>query len=256
VIAPKRAMVPISLRQLATLEHWFTPDRPGPLVGLHVIRTGCGSCLVDRWPEPRALLVETAANYSLAGDPGALTPADLRGQLDGFVEAPPPFVPLLAAAYPDLLVWDRVVLALHGPLLPAPGARPGQLLRRLRPDDAAALDGLSADCHWVSRTWGGPAGLAASGTAWGAFSGDRLASVAGVFFVGDRYDEIGVATEPGFRRQGLSTACAGAVCADILRRGRIPSWTTSPDNLASARVAAKLGFTWQRNDRLYVIRKR
>ena len=53
----------------------------------------------------------------------------------------------------------------------------------------------------------------------------------------------GVATEPGSRGQGLSTACAGAVCQDVRDRGRIPSWTTSPDNTASLRVAAKLGFT-------------
>jgi RimJ/RimL family protein N-acetyltransferase len=245
-------MVPISHEQLATLEHWFTPDRPGPLVGLHLIRTGKGTCLADRWPDPRALLVETGANYSLAGDPGALAPGDLRGRIAGFVDAPPRFIPLLKMAYPRLLVWDRVVLALHGPLRPAPA--PGELVRRLEAGDARALAALSEESRWVSRTWGGPAGLAASGTAWGAFSGARLVSVAAVFFVGDRYQEIGVATEPGFRRQGLSTVCAGAVCADILRRGRIPSWTTSQDNAASVRVAKKLGFTMQRHDCLYVVR--
>jgi GNAT superfamily N-acetyltransferase len=244
-------MVPISQAQLTTLEHWFVPDRPGPLVGLHVIRTGNGTCLVDRWPDPRALLVETAGNYSLAGDPAVLAPAELRGRIAGFVEAPPHFVPLLRAAYPNLLVWDRVVHSLAGAPRPAPA--PGQPVRRLVPGDAAGLAALGADTRWVSKTWGGPEGLAASGAAWGAFAGDRLVSVACVFFVGDRYEEIGVATEQGFRRRGLSTACAAAVCADILRRGRIPSWTTSPDNAASLRVAAKLGFTVERPDRLYLI---
>ncbi|SRR6266540_1763323 len=243
-------MVPISRAQLATLERWFIPDRPGPLVGLHVIRTGHGTSLVDRWPAPRALLVETAANYSMAGDARALTAADLRGRLEGIVEAAPRFVPLLRAAYPRLLVWDRVILALHGPFRPAPAA--GLLVRRLEAGDAGALAGLSEECRWVAATWGGPAGLAASGSAWGAFWRDRLVSVAGVFFVGDRYQEIGVVTEPGFREQGLSTACAGAVCADILRRGGTPSWSTSRDNLASLRVAHKLGFALQRHDRLYV----
>lgn len=60
-------------------------------------------------------------------------------------------------------------------------------------------------------------------------------------------------TEPEFRGLGLSVACAGALCEEIRARGRIPSWTTSPDNLASKRVAEKLGFTWQRNDYLYVV---
>ena len=247
-------MVPISREQLATLEHWFVPDRPGPLVGLHVIRTGNGRCVVDRWPDPHALLVESAQNYSLAGEPEALDPRELGRELagGGFVEAPPPFVPLLEAARPDLLVWDRVVLEPREPL--PPPVEPARPLRRLRPGDAAALEALDHDCRWISRTWNGPAGLAASGTAWGAFDGDRLASVACVFFVGDRYEEIGVATEPGFRRLGLSTACARAVCADIRGRGRIPSWTTSKDNAASLRVARKLGFAQLRRDYLYVIR--
>jgi RimJ/RimL family protein N-acetyltransferase len=245
-------MVPISRAQLATLERWFIPDRPGPLVGLHVIRTGHGSGLVDRWPAPRALLVETAGNYSLAGDARALTAADLRGRIKGFVEAAAPFVPLLRAAYPRLLVWDRVILALHGPFRPPPAPAVGLPVRRLEAGDAAALAALSEECRWVAATWGGPAGLAASGSAWGAFRRDRLVSVAAVFFVGDRYREIGVVTEPGFRGQGLSSACAGAVCADILRRGHTPSWSTSRDNPASLRVAHKLGFALQRHDRLYV----
>jgi RimJ/RimL family protein N-acetyltransferase len=39
----------------------------------------------------------------------------------------------------------------------------------------------------------------------------------------------------------------------VRRRGRVPSWTTSPDNTASLGVAAKLGFTLQRRDRLLVV---
>ena len=62
-----------------------------------------------------------------------------------------------------------------------------------------------------------------------------------------------MATEPGFRGLGLSPACAWAVCQDVRRRSRVPSWTTSPDNTASLRVAAKLGFRRQRRDRLLVV---
>jgi RimJ/RimL family protein N-acetyltransferase len=244
-------MIPITVEQLATLRSWFVPDRPGPLVGLHVIQTGNGTCLADRWPDPRALLVESAGNYTLTGDPRVLQPADLRGRVAGFLEAPARFLPLLQAAFPGLLVWDRVVLALEAP--PRPPARTDRHVRRLAAGDADLLGRLGEEAAWIGRTWGGPAGLAAGGTGWGAFAGGRLVSVACSFFVGERHEDVGVATEPGFRGQGLSTACAGAVCDDIFRRGRTPSWTTSPDNAASLRVAAKLGFALQRRDRLYVI---
>lgn len=241
----------ITPQQLATLKAHFTPDRPGPLIGLHVIQTGHGHCFVDRWPDPRAILVDTAQNMSLSGDPTVLQPADLRAHVIGVVEAPEHFVPLLRAAFPDLVVWDRVIYALDGkPQFSLPA---DFLVRQLGPTDTPALQTLSDESSWISKTWGEPAGLAASGYAWGAFAGERLAAVANIFFLGDHYEEIGIVTEPEFRGRGLSGACAGALCAEIQARGRIPSWTTSPDNTASKRVAEKLGFTFQRNDYLYVI---
>jgi len=126
-------------------------------------------------------------------------------------------------------------------------------LRRLTGADVHHLANLSDESFWISKTWGGPAGLAASGYAWGAFAGDQLAAVANVFFVGDTYEEIGIVTEPAFRGLGLSTACSGAICEEIRKRGHLPSWTTSPDNIASKRVAEKLGFRWVRADVLYVV---
>jgi predicted GNAT family acetyltransferase len=111
---------------------------------------------------------------------------------------------------------------------------------------------LSPQSFWIAKTWGGPAGLAASGAAWGAFVDGRLVSVACTFFMGERYEEIGVVTEPEHRGQGLSVACTRALCLAIFARGRRPSWTTSPDNTASVRVAEKLGFRLDRHDWLYV----
>jgi RimJ/RimL family protein N-acetyltransferase len=244
-------MFQITQQQLATIKDRFIPDRPGQLIGLHVLQTGHGSCFVDRWPDPRAMLVDTAQNMSLSGDPTVLQPDDLRPHAVGFVEAPNDFVPLLRTTFPELVVWDRVVYALLGK--PRFSLPPNFLIRQLGPSDTQHLENLSAESAWISKTWGGPAGLAASGYVWGAFAGDHLAAVANIFFLGDRYEEIGVVTEAEFRGLGLSVACAGSLCEDIQARGRIPSWTTSPDNMASMRVAEKLGFTFQRSDYLYVI---
>jgi RimJ/RimL family protein N-acetyltransferase len=239
--------------QLATVTHLLPPERPGPMIAQHLLATGNGSCLADRWPGPRALAVETGFTWALAGDPAALDPAAVAGRVVGFVEAPAAFEPLLQAAARELHEWPRVILTLEGPEGPLPppagGAHP---VRRLGPGDAGALAGLGEETAWIADSWGGPGGLAASGTGWGAFDGRRLVAVACPFFVGVGYEDVGVATEPGFRGLGLSPACAAAVCRDVRRRGRVPSWTTSPDNTASLRVAGKLGFRLERHDRLLV----
>ncbi|MGH3979998.1 MAG: GNAT family N-acetyltransferase [Pseudonocardiaceae bacterium] len=233
--------------QAAALRDWFVPDQPGPLIGLHVLHTGHGCCAADRWPDPRVVLVETAGNYALAGDAGALDPADLA-LVEGFVDAPERFVPVLRAAFPEATVWDRVILVQREPAPAAPLAVGS--VRRLGADDADHLARLGTDTAWICETWGGPAGLAAAG-AHGAFIDGGLASVACTFYVGERYEEIGVVTETEFRGLGLSPACAAGLCEDIRSRRRTPSWTTSPDNAASLRVARKLGFVPDREDRLH-----
>ena len=244
-------MILLTPDQRTTLRDWFLPDRPGPLVGLHVLQTGHGTCFVDRWPEPRVALLETGDNLALVGDPGVLTPGELRPRLVGFVDASAGFEPLLRATVPTLAVWPRVILQLPGDPQSFPIAE--AVIRPLRPTDAGQLADLSPEVAWITATWGGPAGLAASGHAWGAFRSGRLAAVACSFFVGVRYEDIGVVTEPAERGRGLSAACAGALCLDIQGRGRRPSWSTSPDNAASRRVAEKLGFLVQRRDRLLVV---
>ena len=77
------SLVPLSRGQLATARHLLPPERPGPMIAQHLLGTGNGSCLADRWPAPRALLVETGGNWTLAGDPGTLDPATVAGRVAG-----------------------------------------------------------------------------------------------------------------------------------------------------------------------------
>ncbi len=241
----------LSMDALATSRPWFLPDRPGQLVGPHVIHTSLGAAWADRWPQPQAILVESAGNYALLGQPEAISSAGLAPLITGFVDAPAPFAPLLHTTFPDLRIWDRVVYVLDRPQRQVPHAN--ARVRPLRVADAALVAQLCPDLQWIFKTWGGPAGLAGSGYAWGAFVGSRLAAVACSFFVGDQFEEVGVVAEAPYRGQGLGFACADALCREIDQRGRQASWTTSPDNAASIRVADKLGFRFVRDDRLYVI---
>lgn len=231
------------------LRPWF-PERPGPLIHAHVVSTGHGRCRVDRWPDPRAVIAELPDNLALRGDPDALDPAHLP-DLAGFVEAPPAFVPLLRALDPELTAWDRIVAVLPEAAEVPPPRVP---VRRLVPADAPALAGLDPTIDWISKTWGGPDGLAGSGYAWAAFAGDRPVSIAVSFYVGETYEDIGVVTEAGHRGRGLSTACVSALIGDIRARGHRPSWTTSPDNAGSRGVADRLGFAHVREDVLYALR--
>jgi predicted GNAT family acetyltransferase len=62
-----------------------------------------------------------------------------------------------------------------------------------------------------------------------------------------------VITESTYRGRGLSAACSAALCVPIRRRGHQPTWTTAIDNVASQRVAEKLGFEVHHYDRLLVV---
>lgn len=236
------------------LAGWFAPERPGPLIHQQVLHTGRGRCRVDRWPDPRVVLAETAGNYALRGDPDRLDPAELA-DVTGFVEAPPEWAPALRAADPGLAVWDRLIAVLPaGAALPEPVGGGSDEVRRLGPADSGLLRGYDPEGTWIWETWGGAHELAAAGVAHGAVVEGRLVSVAVPFYVGARHADLGVVTDPGHRSRGLSTRCAAAVAADVRAGGRIPTWTTSPDNTASLAVAARLGFVRHREDVLYAVR--
>ncbi len=244
-------MIRLGPDQAVAVRHWFLPERPGPLVGLHILNTGHGAVYADRWPDPGALLAHCAGNIALYGDPAALDPGEMRRLLVGLVEARDSFLAPLRAALPHLRVWPRVMLR-WSPDVPGPPLA-GHPVRRITAADVALLDQLSGDVNWILKTWDGAVGMADSGRAWIAEMDGRIVSLACSFFVGDRYEEVGVVTEPAWRRRGLAGSCASALCRDIRLAGKTPTWTTSPDNHASMRLAQKLGFEQVRRDRLYVI---
>jgi GNAT superfamily N-acetyltransferase len=221
----------------------FAPERPGPLIQQHIATSGVGRCRADHRTRPRTAVAELpGANVACRGEPVAVP------GLRGLVEAPPRWRPALESVAP-VAVWDRIVAVLPDGAQP----RPRHSVRRLVPADVAGLEALDPSISWISETWGGHAGLAASGTAWVAVDDGRPVAVATAFFVGTEHEDIGVVTEPGYRGRGLSTSCAAAVVADVRARGRRPTWTTSPDNVASRAVAARLGFVHARDDVLYAV---
>ncbi|MEU7429895.1 GNAT family N-acetyltransferase [Streptomyces sioyaensis] len=115
-------------------------------------------------------------------------------------------------------------------------------MRRLTPKDAPAIAALGPEAAWVHASWGGPAGLAASGHGWAAFEKDRVLALACTYFRGTRYEDVASLTVPEHRRQRLALACVTALCQDITARGHTPSWTCSRDNRPSRLLAWTAGF--------------
>jgi hypothetical protein len=215
-------------KELASLEPRWLPDRPGPLVALHAIRTGHGTAFADRWPEPRAILASAGGNFSLSGDPAALSPTDLEGRVEGFADAPREFEPLLREAFPGLQAWDRVIheLRVEPPAVPVRGAA--------RP----ATTGTSGPAHGhelgledLGRTCG-------PGRARRARLRGRRAASRRPLFVGDRYVDIGVAT--GAARGPRAQPVRGGARARPPRRGLRRADDVPGQTPACAR--RKLGF--------------
>ncbi|WP_347240036.1 GNAT family N-acetyltransferase [Streptomyces lydicus] len=131
---------------------------------------------------------------------------------------------------------------MHQVPVAAPCPPRGVTVRRLVPEDAAALAALAPDTAWVHASWGGPAGLAASGLGWAAFGKDEILAVACTYFHGTAYEDIACYTDPAHRRRRLALACVTALCQDVAGRGRTPSWTCSRDNRPSRLLAWTAGF--------------
>ena len=123
-------------------------------------------------------------------------------------------------------------------------------VRRLTVDDRALFDGVPDDLKPGIR--GDVELMLREGFVAGAVVDDRIVSVAHTNATTARYADIGVFTHEDCRNRGYSTASAAIVAEAIRESGRTPVWSCGEDNLASLRVAAKLGFN-EVSRRTYVI---
>ncbi|MEV0322519.1 GNAT family N-acetyltransferase [Streptomyces sp. NPDC050658] len=236
-------MIELQPRELPALAWQFPADVPGPAaVGEHALRTGKGRWWADRVEQPRTLAVSCAGHVLLRGATDGLTPEDLAPFADSHIDAPDRFLPLLGAAFTRLTPTERMVWTLQSP--PTPGTPPrGVRVRRIEPADTDALQALGPDSAWITTSWGGPAGLAASGHGW--IATDRTGTVLAIactYFRGSRHEDVAVLTHPDHRRHRLALACVTALCADITARGHTPSWNCATLNRASRLLAWTAGF--------------
>ena len=69
----------------------------------------------------------------------------------------------------------------------------------------------------------------------------RVVAQAHAYCITPRHAEIGARTAVHFRGRGLSSACGSLLCARLQVSNRLPVWSTGESNLASQRVAQKIG---------------
>lgn len=111
-------------------------------------------------------------------------------------------------------------------------------VRELTADDLGLLEASGVD----GTDFGGLSVLLEEGSVAAAVVDGKIVGSAHTTALTDRYADIGVGTDERWRRRGYATAAASLVARRIQESGRIPVWSCGEDNMASLRVARKLGF--------------
>lgn len=80
----------------------------------------------------------------------------------------------------------------------------------------------------------------------GMFADGRLVSCTdapGVPYMAEEVQEIGINTLHEYRGHGYASAACSKCIQEIFNHHKIPMWSTGIDNIASRKLAEKLGFT-------------
>ncbi len=86
----------------------------------------------------------------------------------------------------------------------------------------------------------------------GAVVDGNIVAIAHIYAETNLHADIGVSTVETWRENGFATAAASLVAREIQAMGKVPVWSCGEANIASRRVAQKLGFT-EVGRRTYVI---
>lgn len=115
-------------------------------------------------------------------------------------------------------------------------------VRLLKENDTAQLVGNFSEDPWLWEFFLSPTNLIREGMAVGAFVNGHLACVATTLAFTESYVELGVATGSEYRGLGLALECCRALSRIQYEQfGRLPCWRTQVHNVASWKVARKLG---------------
>ncbi len=133
---------------------------------------------------------------------------------------------------------------------PVAGIQHGAV-RLLTPDDLELVEAAAVEVRGSG--WESAQEMLEEGVAAGAVVKGALVAIAFTHARSARDADVAVSTLKEWRGRGFATAAASLFAKRLQEAGRRPMWSSGEDNLASLRVAKKLGFT-PITRRIYVIR--
>ena len=118
---------------------------------------------------------------------------------------------------------------------------PNESVRRLSLEDIDRLAKAPAEVQ--GNGYKTHEAMLTDGIAAGAVVDGNIVAIAHTYAETKLHADIGVSTLEAWREKGFATATASLVAQEIQTRGKVPAWSCGEDNIASLRVAQKLGFT-------------
>lgn len=219
-------------------------ETPETVVPIHLLRHGtCQAYAVRDAGSPDALVVQAdflpEEPFGLGTDAQSLW--DLLRRIDGWtcVEVAPTVAPRLGALMSeDTGKRVRYYEGVYHTLTRPARVFENPAVRRLTIDD---IDLLKV-CGLDGAEFGGLSRLLREGVVAGAAVDGQVVGTARTSAVTDQFADIGVETHEAWRGRGFATAAASVVARRVQEQGRIPVWSCGEDNVASLRIARKLGF--------------
>ena len=240
-------IAPADSRHFPALAEWLG-DSLDTVVPLHVLLSGrCKAWLDGSASSPRACVV--LADY-VAREPWAFggDADDAEAVARLLREAPGWKCVNVSREFADAMSdalhrGTGQPASRHGDLYFAPAGKIDAVdddrVRLLTRDDAPLFrespeDARAGPAEFIER-------LLRDGLCAAAVVDGRVVAQAHAYCITPRHAEIGARTAVHFRGRGLSTACGTLLCARLQASNRLPVWSTGESNLASQRVAQKIG---------------
>jgi GNAT superfamily N-acetyltransferase len=216
------------------------------VISIHLLRRRlCRAYIVGSPEHCDAVVIENPGSTELRGfgeDASALY--DLLESIPNWscIDVAPTSAPTLGRLIEERMgVAVRYYADLHHALRRPVALRYDPAVRLLTLADAPLLEAAPEAVR--AEGFGSARAMLAEGVVAAAIVEEQIVTIAFSSARSRDYADVAVATLEPWRNRGFAAAAAALVAGKIQEARQIPVWSTGEDNVASLRVAEKLGFT-------------